>query len=104
MTTGTSDGVAGRAKVGSGISLLEVIRVVAVAGLTLGFVALPWFIDGGASVTGLVALLSGTGSLGAEADAALAPIAWALPLLPVAIALTITGLYLGVMRPVPDWR
>lgn len=104
MTTGTTDGVAGRARVGSPVSLLEVIRVVAVAGLTLAFVVLPWFIDGAASVTGLMALLSGTGSLGAEADAALAPIAWALPLLPVAIALTITGLYLGITRQVTDWR
>lgn len=97
MTSGLAQrGMSGRAGSTSRLSLVDVLRVMAAAVLLLAFVLLPWFIADGASITGLGALLSGTAALPPEVDAALAPIGWALLLIPLAVVLVGIGLALEI--------
>jgi len=104
MTSGVAErGMVGRSATGR-ISLVDALRITAAAGLLAGFVLLPWFIAEGGMVTGLGALLSGTAGLSPEADAALAPIGWALPLIPLAIVLVGIGLGLEIIRRVHERR
>ena len=64
----------------------------------IAFVVLPWFIDGGVTVSGIVVLVSGTSSLAPEAGAALAQIQWALPLIPAGLILVGLGLAADLSR------
>jgi ribose transport system permease protein len=75
------------------VSLVDVLCLIALAGVAAGFVVLPWLTDEGTTVTGLSLLLSGA-SVSAEADASLETIRWSLALVPIGAVLVAGGLSL----------
>ncbi len=97
MSIGTA-GASARTAAQARLSLVDVLRAVAAAAALLAFVALPWFIDGGTTLTGIMALVSGTSSLTPAADAGLSQIGWALSLVPVGLVLVGLGLYVELAR------
>jgi ribose transport system permease protein len=76
------------------LTLADVLRILATAAMVAGFVVLPWLISDGASTSGLGLLLSGASEFGAEVEASLAQIAWALLLIPAGIVVAAVGLFL----------
>jgi ribose transport system permease protein len=96
--------VSGRAWTVARLSLADWLRLLAAAAVLVAFVALPWFIEPGTTVTGLAALISGTAALTPEADAVLSEIRWALLLIPLGLVLAGLGLLLGLLGRSSDRR
>ncbi len=79
MSIGSCAGVRRGTLAPSRLSLVDGLRLVATLAALIAFLVLPWFIDGGVTVSGLVVLVSGTSSLAPEAGAALAQVQLGAP-------------------------
>jgi ribose transport system permease protein len=88
--------LAGRLGDRAGVSLGDVLRLVAAVALAISFVVLPWLIEDGTTITGLSLLLSGSSSLAAEIDASLETIRWAVALVPAGFVIVVIGLLLDL--------
>jgi ribose transport system permease protein len=102
--SGGAASVAAAAEVRARIALVDVLRGVAVAAVLVAFLALPWFIEDGATISGLSVLLSGSSGLSPEADVLLAPLRWVLVLVPLGGILAALGVYVDVTRRPSDAR
>ncbi len=94
--SGSERVMGGQAATGSRLSMIDVLRLIGVAAMLVGFVVLPWIIDEGVSVSGLALLVSGAPSLAPDVSASLDDIHGALLLIPVSTAMVSLGLYLEI--------
>lgn len=91
MSTATQARLTDRSRERSGISLGDVLNLLAAVAMGVAFVVAPWLTDDGASATGLGLLLGGS-SFGAEVDASLEGVRWALALVPAGLVVAVFGL------------
>lgn len=99
MSTTITRNSAARQPALANFTTTDVVTLIGMLALLVGFALLPWLHQDGASVTGLSLLTSSPSDLSADLLAAVGERQWILVLIPVAALLALAGLVWSVMQP-----